>query len=472
VADLTVRYQLRGAAAALFASRDDEVCICGPAGTGKSLAALYRMHLTCLGNDGVKALIVRQTSVSLTGTTLTTFEEFVVGDAIRAGDVRWYGGSARKPPAYLYEKTGSRIIVGGLDQPTKFMSAELDLIFVDEATETTERAVELLLTRLRGTALTNKQIILACNPDRPQHWIKQRCDRGATKMLTSRHQDNPALYAGGGTWTSRGVEYRRRLDQLTGVRKLRLRDGMWAAAEGVIYEEWNDAVHLVDQFPIPDDWPRIWSVDFGFVHPFVCQSWVLDPDRRMILEWEVYHTHRTNDQHAVTILDQVSRPDSGYRHPPGEDRYAHHGRVWFGPKPRVIVCDHDAEGRAVLERELGMRTRAAKKSVRVGIEAVQRRMRVAEHDGKPRLVLMRDAVVKRDPDLDAAARPACTAEEVGGYVWAVASGETRDQPKKIDDDGCDAMRYAVMQADAGTTVGSAAPSGGMPSSGGGFSSFG
>jgi len=38
-----------------------------------------------------------------------------------------------------------------------------------------------------------------------------------------------------------------------------------------------------------------------------------------------------------------------------------------------------------------------------------------------------------------AGKPACTAEEVGGYVWNDA--KTKEQPKKEDDHGCDAMRY-------------------------------
>src|SRR5690606_41999735 len=83
----------------------------------------------------------------------------------------------------------------------------------------------------------------------------------------------------------------------------------------------------------------------------------------------------------------------------------------------AVVCDHDAEGRAVLERELGVETTPAHKSVLDGIQAVQARLRVAE-DGKPRLFFVRGALVERDPELEGARRPTCTVEEIPGYNWS------------------------------------------------------
>src|SRR5690606_20066097 len=77
---------------------------------------------------------------------------------------------------------------------------------------------------------------------------------------------------------------------------------------------------------------------------------------------------------------------------------------WLEPRPTAVVCDHDAEGRAVLERELGVETTPAHKSVLDGIQAVQARLRVAE-DGKPRLFFVRGALVERDPELEGARRP-------------------------------------------------------------------
>src|SRR5690606_41247859 len=112
---------------------------------------------------------------------------------------------------------------------------------------------------------------------------------------------------------------------------------------------------------------------------------------------EIYHTRRTVDQHARDILDQVTTPD---------------GR-WLEPRPTAVVCDHDAEGRAVLERELGVETTPAHKSGFDGSQAVQARLRVAE-DGKPRLCFVRGALVEREPALERAWRPASTVEAMPG----------------------------------------------------------
>ena len=256
------------------------------------------------------------------------------------------------------------------------------------------------------------------------------------------------LYGEDGALTERGAAYMSKLDALTGVRYQRLRKGLWVSAEGIIYESYDPAVHLIDKFRIPWEWPRVWSVDFGYTNPFVCQMWAEDPDGRLYLYREIYRTRKTVDQHAKDIMDAVSQPVHTYVHPSGEDRYAHHGRVWGEPQPRAIVCDHDAENREVLARELGIGTTNAHKSVTDGIEAVMMRMALAG-DGRPRIYLMRDAVVSRDQELVDAKLPTCTAEEIVGYIWAPPTNgrAPKEEPVKKDDHGCDALRYRVAESD-------------------------
>src|SRR5690606_13451587 len=128
-----------------------------------------------------------------------------------------------------------------------------------------------------------------------------------------------------------------------------------------------------------------------------------------------------------------------YRHRGRDPRRAYHGRVWHAPKPRAIICDHDAGDRALLARELGMSTTAANKTVTTGIQAVQARLRPTG-DGLPRLVLLRDAVVERDDELVEAKRPTSTQEEVTGYVWDTGPGKPpKETPVKEDDHGMDAV---------------------------------
>jgi hypothetical protein len=88
-----------------------------------------------------------------------------------------------------------------------------------------------------------------------------------------------------------------------------------------------------------------------------------------------------------------------------------------GERIEWTVADHDAEDRATLHG-LGIWTIAAtKEAVKPGIEAVQKRLRKAG-DGKPRLYIMKGCTVSRDPRLIEAKKPASTAEEIGGYIWA------------------------------------------------------
>ena len=432
--DTVVRYEPRGGARELLVSRSPEVLIDGPAGTGKSLAMLFKIHLAALAIPGLRALLVRQTHASLTGTTLVTFERTVVQDAMAAGIVQWYGGSSRQPAAYRYSN-GSEILVGGLDRPEKFLSSEFDRINIDEATEVSETALETLVTRLRGTAPTYKQLVCAANPAQPTHWLKQRADRGQMQRIISRHRDNPAYVNADGSYTGRGAEYMERLNGLTGVRRLRYRDGLWVAAEGQIYETYDEAVHLVDSVRPTPAWTRWGTVDFGFTNPFTYQDWWEDPDGRLYLAKEVYFTRRLVEDHAKTVRDLLFWPS-------GQPR---------NQLPRAILADHDAEDRATLERHLKLSTSPAKKSVSDGIQAVQSRLKV-QPDGKPRLFIARDALIERDTALEAASLPMCAADEITGYVWAVKPGNAgglKEEPLKKDDHAMDAMRYMVAERDLG-----------------------
>lgn len=427
---LVHRAEFRGAAKEFMAYRGSEVVLEGPAGTGKSRVALTKVHLACLRTGGVRALIVRKTAVSLSNTTLVTFREKVAKEAIQSGAVEWYGGSQQEAAGYRYEN-GSVINVGGLDNPDKVLSSEYDLIFVDECTEVSEKDWNTLMSRLRNGRISFQQLIGSCNPSGPAHWILTRA-QSSLRLLHSRHRDNPAYFSREGTPTEQGRAYLEMLKSLTGLQRLRLFEGKWAAAEGIIYEEFDLGIHVVPRFEIPDEWPRYWAVDFGFRHPFVLQMWAEDPDGRLYLYREIYHTKRLVEDHAKAALAAVTKTD---------DR----GRVvWIEPKPRAVVCDHQAEDRATLEKHLGIGTIAAHKSVSDGIQAVASRLRV-QGDGKPRLYILEDSVIEVDPEQEQAGKPTCTELEMPNYIWS--NSKTKEAPVKENDDGCDCVRYVVAELD-------------------------
>ena len=422
-------YQPRGAALDLFARQDPEILVSGPAGTGKSRAVLEKINAMALENPGMRGLMLRKTGVSFTSSGLVTWKRDVIPELIEVGAVEYYGGSREEPAQYRYAN-GSTIVLGGMDKASKIMSTEYDVIFVQEATELTLDDWESLTTRLRNGVVSFQQIIGDANPEADTHWLKKRCDADNTRILHSRHEDNPVLFDDDGEVTEKGADYIAKLDALTGVRHRRLRDGEWSSAEGVVYEEWDSAVHLIDSFEIPEDWPRYWAIDFGFVHAFVCQWWATDEDGRLYLYREIHHTRRLVIEHADQMLDLVTDDDG----------------KWIEPKPRAIICDHDAEGRAQLLRRLGRGTVKAKKTVADGIQAVQERLKIQD-DGRARLFVMRDSLVERDLDLHEAGLPASLVEEIGSYAWDQSRGKAKDAPLKENDDSVDTTRYVVAHLD-------------------------
>ena len=409
-----VDYRPYGAAREVFTRKDPEIVLSGPAGTGKSRGLLEKLHACATKYDGCRILIVRKTRTSLTNTTLITYKQLVLPDG--HAQVGYQG--AQYP-------NGSVMDFGGMDKSSKIMSSEYDIIAFFEATEATEGDWEDLTTRLRWGKIPYQQMIGDCNPSAPKHWLKQRANAGKVVMLESRHEDNPSLWDGT-DWTPKGRAYISKLDALSGARYLRLRKGIWAAAEGMVYSDYDAAVHMLNRFEIPKYWQRIWAVDFGFTNPFVWQQWARDPDGRLYREKEIYKTQTLVEDHAAAILKATA----------GD------------PKPIAIICDHDAEDRATLERHLGLLTGGAYKAIARGIQAVQSRIKKAA-DGRARIFFLRDSLLETDANLQDAHLPTCTEEEIESYSWPT-NPQTRHGEVPVDKDnhGMDAMRYCVAFVDS------------------------
>lgn len=420
---LDIPFVARGAVADLFLCEAPEVVIHGPAGPGKTRGVLEYLHYRLSTTPLMKALMARKTLQSLKTSAIKTYEEKV--NPFLDGVV--FKNETRREAAHYLYPNGARLYIGGLDKAIKIMSTEYDVIYVPEATEVTESDWDACSSRLRNGRLHYQQLIGDCNPDAPTHWLRLRMDAHRSHELISIYEDNPQLWdKARNDWTREGAAYIARLDNLTGVRKERLRYGRWVAAEGMVYQDsWSRAANLIDRFPIPADWPRYLAVDFGYTHPFVCQWWAEDPDGRLYRYREIYSTHRLVEDHARDIR-----------------RYSQWGNVDGDPMPYAVICDHDAEDRATLERHLGVSTTPAHKTVRDGIQAVAARLRPAG-DNKPRLFLLRDSLVARDTYLIDTKQPTCTEEEVESYVWDAK----KEQPVKDNDHGQDATRYMVAHKD-------------------------
>jgi len=406
---------------------DSMMVVDGPAGTGKSRMLLERIDALARKYPNSRHFICRKTRKSITTTTQVTFENFVLrrGEGIRLH---------KQDGLYKYPNA-SVIGLLGLDDTEKTKSLEADTVYVNEATECSEHEIEMLLRSLRWPVMPWKQVTLDCNPDAPTHWLFKAFDEKRVKRFASRHEDNPALWdLAKQCWTEAGRKYIAILDSMTGVRYRRLRKGEWCAAEGMVYDNWDDAVHFVDWFRPPDEWPRYWAIDFGYTDPFCAGMWAVDPDGRLYLYKHIYFTQRLVEDHAETLRKTREQLKD--------------------PQPRDIICDWDAEGRATLERKLGMQTTPAHKraaginsGILEGIEAVKSRQKIAG-DGKPRIYIMRDSLVEIDEKLRERSLPTSGPAERPGYVWDLKNNRRKGElPIDKDNHFMDMERYMVAQLD-------------------------
>ncbi len=319
--------EFRGAAEALHFQQAKEILIEGPAGTGKSLACLAKCVAACEVYN-CRVLIARASRVSMTESVLVTLERelLVEGHPAREGsDVTRAGRRNYRWPH------GSEIVVRGLDNTESVMSSEYDLIYVAEATEITEEDWERLLTRLRNHCLPFQQAIADCNPGAPGHWLNRRAESGRMVRLCSKHRDNPTVTP----------EYMDTLSGLTGHRRVRLFEGRWTAAEGAVFPEFSEAIHVVDDFTPPADWPWYVGVDPGFAHPtgapWVCVSPVGD----LYVGDEIYEGGKSITQHVETILRMCTGRTV---------------RKWFGDPHEFFSNRAQGESWAVQSKKAGLPT--------------------------------------------------------------------------------------------------------------------
>lgn len=174
----------------------------------------------------------------------------------------------------------------------KYQGQNLSHAAVEEAGNYPDPApIDKLWGALRSAAGAKAQMILTANPGGPgQLWLKERfidpCPGGnriikallpngrehRRVFIPSKVRDNKLLL-------SRDPDYVSRL-YLVGSKELvkAWLDGDWSAIEGAYFSEWNASVHQLRPFPIPADWPRFRSMDWGSAKPFSVGWWAVVGD--------------------------------------------------------------------------------------------------------------------------------------------------------------------------------------------------
>lgn len=386
----------RGGAQALWNTKAPEVILAGPADTGKTFGGLHKLDTLMWKYPASQAAIVRKTQKSLYGSVCVTYQQKVANMAV----VNPYGGD-KQPDRYIYPN-GSVIWLGGMDNPDKVLSSERDFIYVNQAEELAEGDWETLKTRCNGRAgnAPYAQLFGDCNPGGSKHWIRERARRGSLVLLESTHQDNPTIYHADGTLTDGGKARLASLETLTGVRRKRLLEGIWATAEGAVYDTFDARVHVRER---RDEFTR-WALamDEGYTNPAVILLIAIDGDDRLHIAREFYERGKLQKD-VVSVAETWCREKSA----------------------DVIAVDAAAAGLIADLLDLGLPAVPRKGRVLDGITSVQALLKVQD-DGKPRLTV----------------DPSCVnvINEFESYVWK----PEKDEPVKENDHAMDALRYFAI----------------------------
>jgi len=263
--DSVVGFQCYGGARELWRYKGPEAIIAGPYETGKTFAALHKLHTILCKYPGTQGLILRETYKSLINSAIVTFENKVLPYPPSDPQCPVIAFGGKKPEWYDYPN-GSRLHLGGMDVAGKFLSSEFDIIYVNQAEELLLSDWELLVGRSTGRAgnMPYGQLFGDCNPSYPKHWIKKRKE---IKFIPSHHEDNPVLFdPETGEMTEQGQQTMKRLNSFTGLRYKRGRLGLWVLAEGAVFDNFDEEFNVSYDAEYNPDLPVRWGVDDGYAY--------------------------------------------------------------------------------------------------------------------------------------------------------------------------------------------------------------
>lgn len=410
-------WELRGANLELFKCVNHEALVAGPRDTGKTIACCVKVHAYCSNVPMCQGAIVRKTNRSLAGSVLKTLDRVIHGSGVKK-----FGGES--PSMYIYPN-GSRIYLGGMDNPDKVLSSERDFIYVNQAEELKLDDWEILAGSCsgRGAVVKHPQLFGDCNPAGAKHWLRLRAKEGKLVMFSVKHEDNPSLFDKQGKLLP-GKEPQQRmavLDALTGVRRKRLRLGLWVSADGSVYEDFNAEPTDPQTHVFARDWREMvrWliGVDVGFTNPAVVLLVGEDSDGRWHIFREFFVKGCLPERQMKTIAEWFKDPLSQVA--PKEELPE--------KRPSCSKCaiDQAAAGFIASCRNIGVTCDEFDKGeVRDGVYQLMNRIPF-QADGWPRLSV----------------DPSCveTINEFESYEWE--PDKPKDTPKKENDHAMDALRY-------------------------------
>lgn len=258
------------------------VCYGGARGGGKTHVARLKAAGMCLAMPGIRILMVRAHYPEL--------EENLVRPLLRwlPQDLYSYNGTSH----LMTFANGSIIKFGHWDSDDaeqEYQGVEYDIVFLEEATQLSERAFLYLQTCIRGANEFPKRMYLTCNPGGVGHlWVKRlfidkdyRTDPNDPER-TENPDDYTFIFAtvDDNPWVLESSPmYLKNLASLPDDLRMAHRYGDWNALGGSYFKLFSPNTHVFPDFLVPKSWPIYRSFDYGF-DMFACCWFAVDQDGR------------------------------------------------------------------------------------------------------------------------------------------------------------------------------------------------
>ena len=185
--------------------------------------------------------------------------------------------------------------------------------------------------------------------------------------------------------------------------------GAFTSQSGLVYPEFDRAVHTCKPFDIPEHWPRDMCIDFGTKNPFACLWVAHDMDNDVLYVYREYFKTEQTTLENGRMIRALGAKD--------------------GPMRWIVADPESRDGRLLLARELHLHTKAAPKHYGVAetINLVKERLKI-DAEGNPGLVVFQTCKE--------------LLKEFRKYKWSKTKG--KDVPEKMHDHGLDALRYEIV----------------------------
>lgn len=276
----------------------------GAAGGSKSTSLLMYALRACVRYPGLQAFWFRRSFPELRQSVLRMLARYQYGKQLKA---KWNESAFE-----LRFDNGSILTFShakNLQEASAFLSAEINLLLIDERTTLPPGVVDMLYSRVRsGVAeVPCLGVRSATNPGNIGHgrvkaeYIKAT-DRGL-KEVTDRFKRRRLFIQARVTDTPQlGEEYRANLAGLDEKLRKAFEDGDWDTFEGQVFTELTWDRHVVEPVTIPPSWKKYVGVDWGFTNPWAVGWFAVDEDDRIWLYREIYETGVLESDQAKQIL--------------------------------------------------------------------------------------------------------------------------------------------------------------------------